>query len=96
MPPAAVAVRPPPATGGSKPSIWGVISSAINKAIVLGGFPMYMSLRIYFLLVAPHHGDASAHVRVDTGYILYSADQKNRMEALFAGHIFPTETVRVF
>jgi hypothetical protein len=57
---------------------------------------MYMSLRIYFLLVTPHHGDASAHVRVDTGYILYPAYQKNRIEALFAGHIFPTETVRVF
>jgi hypothetical protein len=49
--------------GGSKSSIWRAISSAIDKvvkAIVLGGFPVYINQRIYFLLVAPHHGDASA------------------------------------
>lgn len=85
--------------GGSKSSIWRAISSEIDKvvkAIVLGGFPVYINQRIYFLLVAPHRGDASAHVRVGTGYTLYPADRKSGMEALLAGSVFPTETVRVF
>jgi hypothetical protein len=90
----------PMLASSSKSGIWRAISSVINrkvvKAIALGGFPIYMSQRIYFLLVAPHHDDASAYIRVGTGYILYPADQKDRVEALFAGNVFPTETVRVF
>jgi hypothetical protein len=49
--------------GGSKSSIWRVISSAIDKkvvkTIVSGGFSVYINQRIYFLLIAPQHGDAS-------------------------------------
>ncbi|KAI9866731.1 MAG: hypothetical protein M1813_000673 [Trichoglossum hirsutum] len=81
-------------------SLRGALSSLVRKkavkAIVLGGFPIYQRQRIYFLLVEPDTHRTSAYLRVGSSYVHYDIAEAQRVEALFDGSTFSTQTVRLY
>lgn len=84
-----------------KPSLWAALSNMTRKnlkvaeALVLGGWPIFINQRIYFLLLKPYKG-ISSYVRVGTGYITYPAGEKEKVEALFTSSMFTTRNIRLY
>jgi hypothetical protein len=64
----------------------------IVKGIVLG----ILYRRVCLLLVEPDGNRARALVRVGIGRISFPLEERERMNALFEGNKFPTETSRLF
>lgn len=90
-----------PAAPRSKRRIWGNIRRALGieklvSALVLGHFLLDTKKSIIFLLLAPCPGTLSCYYRAGTGYMICPKNENKKLETLFTGPLFYTETIRLY